>query len=655
MKRIAYALALAISLLASVRGQGLNTDNTWTNNNRFKGPVPFIDVTAYGAKGDGSTDDTTAIQNAIASLSGSVGGSIYFPCGTYKVSSSLAFATSSTLNNVALIGANMDCAIIEQSATNTISVDIGPGGSPVNYRIRDITIRCKTSVTCGTGLRIQGANEFMVDHVRVNEHGACGAFIKDVITSTFVHLYITNNSGTCGGLTTGGGLVLQGTTNNNTFVGGRISANAGPGLHANGGQLNAFYGTDFEANTNGGILVDAATNQPILCYACWVESNTGAVAQVVVTGGALNTVFDHPLFSAGGGFDIQVDNARGTIIRDAGLQSGNTVGLSITSNAVGTVVENFSRPQTGFANLPMNLHDAGTGTFVLADTDYNNGLHRRSSPMLSDGSFADSYGGFGPSRTNAYPFGGFDTVNVSTAGTNPPTVTQDSSQEFSAPPSMKVVWPSSSSSSEARLTDQFSVTSGQSVWISFKAMASAPIDYLVGVRLQDGAVGTIAGTSTFYVSTTWRYYAFNIPANFTDSVAQVHFVLTGGLGAGTTMWIDDLQVEVNASSPSAFIPTKGSAFTSIVGLVAPGVTTAQLTNTGHVNQGAANGDLAGTVTLSGGSATKTFGTVYSSAPVCVASDQTAANAVKVTTTTTTATFTGTGTHVVAYVCIGNPN
>jgi hypothetical protein len=65
-----------------------------------------------------------------------------------------------------------------------------------------------------------------------------------------------------------------------------------------------------------------------------------------------------------------------------------------------------------------------------------------------------------------------------------------------------------------------------------------------------------------------------------------------------------------------------------------------------------NSDIAGQITLSGGSATYTFGKSYASAPICVATDTTATAAVKVTTTTTTLTLTGTGSDVVNYICMG---
>jgi hypothetical protein len=47
------------------------------------------DVKLYGAKGDGVTDDTTAINNALSALNTNGGGVLYFPKGTYIISSSI--------------------------------------------------------------------------------------------------------------------------------------------------------------------------------------------------------------------------------------------------------------------------------------------------------------------------------------------------------------------------------------------------------------------------------------------------------------------------------------------------------------------------------------------------------------------------------------
>ncbi len=72
---------------------GTLTPSTITvgGNETVQGSRPRVDVTAYGAKGDGVTNDTAAIQAAITAVCGTYGhnlggGTIFFPPGTYLVS-----------------------------------------------------------------------------------------------------------------------------------------------------------------------------------------------------------------------------------------------------------------------------------------------------------------------------------------------------------------------------------------------------------------------------------------------------------------------------------------------------------------------------------------------------------------------------------------
>jgi hypothetical protein len=55
-------------------------------------------VKAYGATGNGSTDDKTAIQSAITAAAG--GGIVFFPRGTYRINSSLSVGADVTLQGV---------------------------------------------------------------------------------------------------------------------------------------------------------------------------------------------------------------------------------------------------------------------------------------------------------------------------------------------------------------------------------------------------------------------------------------------------------------------------------------------------------------------------------------------------------------------------
>src|SRR5438034_498841 len=70
---------------------------TWTQPvASFKGPNPWYDVTAYGAKGDGVADDTAAIQSVLNLVNKGAalqlkGVSIFFPQGVYKITNTLFY------------------------------------------------------------------------------------------------------------------------------------------------------------------------------------------------------------------------------------------------------------------------------------------------------------------------------------------------------------------------------------------------------------------------------------------------------------------------------------------------------------------------------------------------------------------------------------
>jgi hypothetical protein len=66
--------------------------------------------------------------------------------------------------------------------------------------------------------------------------------------------------------------------------------------------------------------------------------------------------------------------------------------------------------------------------------------------------------------------------------------------------------------------------------------------------------------------------------------------------------------------------------------------------------------FAGSIALASGTATVTFPTAYTSAPVCTANDTSAIATVRVQTTATTLTLRqSSGTDTIMYVCVGNPN
>ena len=83
------------------------------------GPHVEFNVRAFGARGDGAADDTTAIQTAIAAASAAGGATIAFPSGVYMVSSPLQ-----VLDNVRLCGAGRS-STIHAMKSNQIILSLG--------------------------------------------------------------------------------------------------------------------------------------------------------------------------------------------------------------------------------------------------------------------------------------------------------------------------------------------------------------------------------------------------------------------------------------------------------------------------------------------------------------------------------------------------
>ena len=101
--------------------------------------APEIDVRSFGARGDGQSDDTAAINRAFAALPAD-GGSVHFPAGEYVVSSNLDLVVGK--RNVEVYGDGMFVSILRRTAVpgsgrNFGVISVAKG---VNWTIRDLGI-----------------------------------------------------------------------------------------------------------------------------------------------------------------------------------------------------------------------------------------------------------------------------------------------------------------------------------------------------------------------------------------------------------------------------------------------------------------------------------------------------------------------------------
>jgi parallel beta-helix repeat protein len=149
-----------------------------------------FDVKTYGAVGDGSTDDTAAIQSAITAAS-ATGGTVFFPPGVFVLPSLL---TCKSLNNVSFQGSGKSTTILKSA----IPVNFPPrGGGPTmlgfwncaNFSIRDITFdnnniitalrSCMVSVSGSTNFTFSNCAFINAKHFILSIQSSSRFWVKD--------------------------------------------------------------------------------------------------------------------------------------------------------------------------------------------------------------------------------------------------------------------------------------------------------------------------------------------------------------------------------------------------------------------------------------------------------------------------------------------
>lgn len=146
----------------------------------------WINVQDYGATGDGSTDDTTAIQDAIdaaaaTAASGAIGGIVFVPKGIYILNGASGLSVK---NRVRLVGAGRAASIIKAGASFTGTnglVRLGDGTSIVfGCTVEHMQINCNDVATKG------------IYSTEINEQS--GVFYVLVGGHTDIGIHITSTS-----------------------------------------------------------------------------------------------------------------------------------------------------------------------------------------------------------------------------------------------------------------------------------------------------------------------------------------------------------------------------------------------------------------------------------------------------------------------------
>lgn len=304
----------------------------------------YEDVTTYGAVGDGATDDSTAINSAIAAsvISGKL---VYFPPGTYLTDKFVV-----TNGCTGLVGSGIDVSTIKfkNQAYAASSSMINASASTTGMRISDLTINTDaanfyTSVV--RVLNIGDTDKVIVQNVRFFGRGWIGVY------SSIQNYYNRLDN-----------LIFEPTGGNNTFSScilalhainwtvSRVSYNEDQGGNAaNGIQITAgsYYCSITDnyiqrTSTGAGIVLDT-------CAYCTVTNNH--IAQTYLEGIKLVDSVDCSVIgnnltwaTVSTTFGITVygsstNASYGCIVSDNTIENSYAAGIAVVNGCNNTVIQ----------------------------------------------------------------------------------------------------------------------------------------------------------------------------------------------------------------------------------------------------------------------------------------------------------------------------
>ena len=261
----------------------------------------YNDVKTYGAVGDGSNDDTSAIQAALDDSTPY--GIVAFPAGTYKITSTLSMNTrgqqmvGSGYVGAGVTGGNISTILKagnfhaikinhgEQVVSNLhIKGDTSNGGDGITVEQIKVTIQ---NVMCyahgGSGIRIgrnsNNCNYWNMYNVNCSNNGGAGLYIHDDGGSS-----PDTNAGAAFGChfdnNTSHGLHIENSIDNQ-FFGLASDFNGGDGIRlSSGAKGHAFFFPYLEANSGASGQFDSGATENLMFGArtgtsdSWVDNDT---------------------------------------------------------------------------------------------------------------------------------------------------------------------------------------------------------------------------------------------------------------------------------------------------------------------------------------------------------------------------------------------
>lgn len=233
-------------------------------------PTGIVNAKSLGVLGNGTTDDTDAIRNAIAHISNDGHGVLFFPSGTYLINDSVTLRI-----NQSIWGAGG--STIFKLGGDSTSVDPGFILRTVGT-IKDISFvggASGTGATTRPGIRVETGDRCKIDNITASlcgcivdaQAGVTGLSITDSLAKT-----CTDGIRATGvrGLKVSGLTVLDPLTSGATLIGCHDISVSGSGVYGSLGNGFSFSGCSGEVTVSsnkaalGGILLDGCNGLSLI-------------------------------------------------------------------------------------------------------------------------------------------------------------------------------------------------------------------------------------------------------------------------------------------------------------------------------------------------------------------------------------------------------